>query len=55
MRTDTELAARTMPTGSVWRAAPILLQGMVHLMAGDPGPADVLFEDTAAEGQARGE
>jgi LuxR family transcriptional regulator, maltose regulon positive regulatory protein len=54
MRADAELAAGTMAAGSFWRAAPIVLLGMAHLMAGDPGRADVLFEDAAAEGRAAG-
>jgi len=35
-------------------AAPIVLQGIAHLMGGDPGWADVFFEDAAAEGRAAG-
>jgi LuxR family maltose regulon positive regulatory protein len=54
MRADAELAAGTMAAGSFWRAAPIVIQGMAHLMGGDPGRADVLFEDGAAEGRTGG-
>jgi hypothetical protein len=54
MRADAEFAATTMPAASVWRAAPVLLLGLAHLMAGDPDQADALFEDAAAEGQASG-
>jgi LuxR family transcriptional regulator, maltose regulon positive regulatory protein len=54
MLSDGELAVRTMPAGSFWRATSIVVMGMAHLMAGDPDRADVLFEDTAAEGRAAG-
>ena len=54
MRADAEQAARTMAAGSFWRTAATLCQGMAHLMAGDPDRADVLFQDAAAGGQARG-
>jgi LuxR family transcriptional regulator, maltose regulon positive regulatory protein len=54
MQADAELAATTLPAASVWRAAPILLLGLAHLMAGDADRADALFEDGAAEGRAAG-
>ena len=54
MRSDAELAASTIAAGSFWRATPILLQGMAHLMSGDVGRADVLFEDAAAEARTAG-
>jgi LuxR family maltose regulon positive regulatory protein len=54
MRADAEFATTAMAAGSFWRATPILLVGMAHLMAGDPGCADVFFEDAAAEAQATG-
>jgi LuxR family maltose regulon positive regulatory protein len=54
MRADAKLAATTMPAASVWRAAPIALLGLAHLMASDPDRADVLFEDAAAQGRASG-
>jgi LuxR family transcriptional regulator, maltose regulon positive regulatory protein len=50
MRADAELAARTMAAGSFWRNSATLYLGMAHLMAGDTGRADVLFEDAAAAG-----
>jgi LuxR family maltose regulon positive regulatory protein len=54
MRADAELAAGTIAAGSFWRATPILLRGMVHLMAGEVDRADMLFEDTVAEARAAG-
>ena len=54
MRADAELAASTIAAGSFWRATPILLQGMAHLMAGEADRADVFFEDTVAEARAAG-
>src|SRR5499427_5924962 len=54
MRADAELAASTIAAGSFWRATPILLRGMAHLMARDVDRADVFFEDTAAEARAAG-
>jgi LuxR family transcriptional regulator, maltose regulon positive regulatory protein len=54
MLVDAELAAKTVAGGSFLRAAPIVVLGLAHLMAGDPGRADVLFEDAAAEGRAGG-
>jgi LuxR family maltose regulon positive regulatory protein len=54
MRADAELAASTMAAGSFWRTAATLYLGVAHLMAGDPGRADVLFQDAAASGQAGG-
>jgi len=54
MRADAEYAARTIAAGSFWRSTPVALLGMAHLMAGDPGRADVLFEDAVAEAQAGG-
>src|SRR5215469_10787588 len=54
MRADAELAASTIAPGSFWRATPILLQGMAHLMADEADRADVLFEDTAAEAGTSG-
>jgi LuxR family maltose regulon positive regulatory protein len=50
MRADAELAAGTMAAGSFWRNSATLYLGMAHLMAGDTGRADVLFEDAAAGG-----
>ena len=50
MRADAELAAGTMAAGSFWRTAATLFLGIAHLMAGDTGRADVLFEDAAAGG-----
>jgi LuxR family maltose regulon positive regulatory protein len=43
-----------MGGGSFWSATPIVLQGMAHLMAGDPAGADVLFDDTVAAAKASG-
>jgi LuxR family maltose regulon positive regulatory protein len=54
MRADAELAAKTMPAGSFWRASSLLFLGMAHLMAGDPDQADVIFEDQVAEARAAG-
>ena len=54
MRADAELAARTMAAGSFWRTSATLYLAIAHLMGGDPGRADVLFEVTAAGGQAAG-
>jgi ATP/maltotriose-dependent transcriptional regulator MalT len=54
MRTDAELAARTLGAGSFWRTAATLYLGVAHLMAGDADRADVLFQDAAAAGQAGG-
>jgi len=54
MRADAELAASTIAAGSFWRATPILLQGMAHLMAGTVDRADVFFYDAAAEARAAG-
>jgi LuxR family maltose regulon positive regulatory protein len=54
MRTDAELAASTIAAGSFWRATPILLQGMAHLMAGEVDRADMSFEDAAAEARTAG-
>jgi LuxR family maltose regulon positive regulatory protein len=50
MRTDAELATKTMAAGSFWRTSATLYLGMAHLMAGNTGQADVLFEDAAAGG-----
>jgi LuxR family maltose regulon positive regulatory protein len=47
MRADAELAAGTMAAGSFWRNSATLYLGMAHLMAGDTGRADVLFEAAA--------
>lgn len=52
MRADAELAASTMAAGSFWLTAATLYPGLAYLMAGDPGRADVLFQDAAASGQA---
>ena len=54
MRADAELAAATLPIGSPWHISAILWLGMAHLMAGDPGRADVVFEEHVAEGLAVG-
>jgi LuxR family maltose regulon positive regulatory protein len=54
MRADAEFAATAMGGGSFWSATPIVLQGMAHLMAGDPARADVLFDDTVAAAKASG-
>jgi LuxR family transcriptional regulator, maltose regulon positive regulatory protein len=54
MRADAELAAKSMAAGSFWRAASLLFLGVAHLMAGDPGQADVLFADHVAEGRSAG-
>jgi LuxR family transcriptional regulator, maltose regulon positive regulatory protein len=54
MRADAELAAGTMTAGSFWRDSATLYLGMAHLMAGDTGRADVLFEDAAAAGRPGG-
>ncbi len=54
MRADAELAARTMAAGSFWRNSATLYLGMAHLMTGDAGRADVLFEDAAAAGRPGG-
>ncbi len=54
MRADAELAARTMAAGSFWRTAATLFLGIAHLMAGDTGRADVLFEDASAGGLSGG-
>ena len=54
MRADAELAARTMAAGSFWRTAAIVYLGEAHLMAGDSGRADVLFQDAAAGGRVGG-
>ena len=52
MLADAELAAMTM-TG-FWRPVALLFVGMAHLMAGDPGQADILFEDQVAGARAAG-
>ena len=54
MRADAELAAGTMAAGSFWRNSAALYLGMAHLMAGDTGRADVLFEDATAGGHSGG-
>jgi LuxR family maltose regulon positive regulatory protein len=54
MRADAEFAASTIAAGSFWRATPILLRGMAHLMEGEEGRADVFFEDAADEAGAAG-
>jgi LuxR family transcriptional regulator, maltose regulon positive regulatory protein len=54
MRADAELAAGTMAAGSFWRNSATLYLGMAHLMTGDTGRADVLFEDAAAAGRPDG-
>jgi len=54
MRADAELAAGTMAAGSFWRNSATLYLGMAHLMAGDTGRADVLFEEAAAGGRPGG-
>jgi len=54
MRADAELAAGTLAAGSFWRTSATLYLGMAHLMAGDTGRADVLFEDVAAGGRSGG-
>jgi LuxR family maltose regulon positive regulatory protein len=54
MRADAELAASTIAAGSFWRATPILLRGMAHLMARDVDRADMFFEDAAAEARTAG-
>jgi LuxR family maltose regulon positive regulatory protein len=54
MRADAELAAKSMAPGSFWRASSLLFLGVAHLMAGDPGQADVLFADHVAEGRSAG-
>jgi len=54
MRADAELAAGTLAAGSFWRTSATLYLGMAHLMAGDTGRADVLFEDVAAGGRPGG-
>jgi LuxR family maltose regulon positive regulatory protein len=54
MRADAELAAGTMAAGSFWRDSATLYLGMAHLMTGDTGRADVLFEDVAAAGRPDG-
>jgi len=54
MRADAELAAKTMATGSFWRAASLLFLGIAHLMASDPDRADVLFADQIDEARAAG-
>jgi LuxR family maltose regulon positive regulatory protein len=54
MRADAELAVKTMPAGSLWRAGSLLLLGTAHLMAGDPDQADAVFEDQVAEARAAG-
>ncbi len=54
MRADAELAAKTMPNGSFWRAASLLFLGMAHMMSGDPEQADAVFEDQVAEARTAG-
>jgi LuxR family maltose regulon positive regulatory protein len=54
MLADAELAAGTMAAGSFWRNSATLYLGMAHLMAGDTGRADVLFEDAVAGGRPGG-
>jgi LuxR family maltose regulon positive regulatory protein len=54
MRADAELAANTMAAGSFWRTAATVYLGAAHLMAGDTGQADVLFQDAVAGGRAGG-
>ena len=54
MRADAEHARKTIAAGGFWRATPVVLLGMAHLMAGDQDQADVLFEDTVAEVRAGG-
>ena len=54
MRADAQIAAATMPATSIWRAAPILLLGLAHLMAGEEDQADLVFQDQVAESRAVG-
>jgi LuxR family transcriptional regulator, maltose regulon positive regulatory protein len=54
MRADAELAAGTIAAGSFWRNSATLYLGMAHLMAGDTGRADALFEEAAAAGRPGG-
>jgi LuxR family transcriptional regulator, maltose regulon positive regulatory protein len=54
MRADAELAAKTMPNGSFWRAASLLFLGVAQLMAGDPDQADAVFDDQVAEARTAG-
>ena len=54
MRADAELATGTLAAGSFWRNSASLYLGMAHLMTGDTGRADVLFEDVAAGGRPGG-
>src|SRR5262252_10288132 len=54
MRADAELAASTIAAGSFWRATPILLQGMAHVIAGEVDRADMFFDDAVTEARATG-
>jgi LuxR family maltose regulon positive regulatory protein len=54
MRADAELAAGTLAMGSFWRNSATLYLRMAHLMAGDTGRADVLFEEASAGGRPGG-
>jgi len=54
MRADAEVAAKTMPKGSFWRAASLLFLGMANMMSGDPDQADAVFEDQVAEARTAG-
>jgi LuxR family transcriptional regulator, maltose regulon positive regulatory protein len=54
MLADAELAAGTMAAGSFWRNSATLYLGMAHLMAGETGRADVLFEHAVAGGRPGG-
>src|SRR5499427_5833839 len=54
MRADAELAASTIAAGSFWRATPILLLGMAHVIAGEVDRADMFFDDAVTEARATG-
>ena len=54
MRADAELAVTTMAAGGFLQIASAVFLAMAHLMAGDPGRADAIFEDAVATGKARG-
>ena len=54
MRADAERAVQTMAAGSFFRAAATLYLAMAHLMTGDPGRADLLFEEQVAGNREAG-
>jgi LuxR family transcriptional regulator, maltose regulon positive regulatory protein len=54
MLVNAKYAAKTIATGSFWRATAVLMLGMAHLITGDPDRADVLFEEATTEAGVSG-